>query len=73
MLTRRNFLRGLVAAPAVVAACNIMPVRQVIWSPSDNLMISEAGRWVRYAQTTQRIFLARYDLVEGWIMTTKDA
>lgn len=70
MLTRRNFLRGLVAAPAVVAACNIMPVRQVIWSPSDNLMISEVGQWVRY---TRQIFIARCDIVEGWIMTTKDA
>ena len=30
ILTRRGFLRGLLAAPAVVAAANIMPVRGLV-------------------------------------------
>jgi hypothetical protein len=32
ILTRRSLLRGLVAAPAIVAAGNIMPVR--LWKPA---------------------------------------
>lgn len=33
ILTRRNFLGGMVAAPAVVAAGSLMPVR--LWKPAD--------------------------------------
>ena len=34
MLSRRHFLAGLIAAPAIVAASNIMPVRRVLWTPN---------------------------------------
>lgn len=34
ILTRRHFLRSALAAPAIVTAANIMPVRLVDWEAS---------------------------------------
>lgn len=41
-LDRRHFLRGLIAAPAVVAAAHLMPIRGIVmdvapfdWAPQD--------------------------------------
>jgi hypothetical protein len=31
-LSRRSFVRGLIAAPAIVAASSIMPVKLIDWS-----------------------------------------
>lgn len=35
VLTRRNFLTGLIAAPAIVHAGNLMPIKKLAWSPTD--------------------------------------
>lgn len=44
VLTRRSFLRGLVAAPAIVAASNIMPIRGLLWSaPKDDIFVFNEG------------------------------
>jgi hypothetical protein len=39
-MNRRLFLRGLVAAPAVVAASSLMPIRGLVmpWKPMPNLL-----------------------------------
>jgi hypothetical protein len=35
MLSRRSFLTGLIAAPVIVRATSIMPVRKVVWTGID--------------------------------------
>jgi hypothetical protein len=40
ILSRRSLLRGLVAAPAVVAIGSIMPVR--LWQPERGLLMGDA-------------------------------
>ena len=35
VLTRRNFLTGLIAAPAIVHAGNLMPIKRVSWVLKD--------------------------------------
>jgi hypothetical protein len=37
ILTRRNFLRGLLAAPAVVAASSLMPIRGIVMDVAGDL------------------------------------
>lgn len=40
MMDRRGFLRGLIAAPAVVAAQNIMPVRLPLILRTPNVVVA---------------------------------
>ncbi len=44
MLNRRRFLRGLVAAPAVVVAHNLMPVRSLLLPDNDCIIMTDGGR-----------------------------
>ena len=38
MLNRRNILLGLIAAPAVVRASSLMPVKSWLWTPEPPIM-----------------------------------
>jgi hypothetical protein len=50
MLTRRSLFFGLIAAPAVVKAASLMPVK--LWQPNPNwyeIMYAADGTFTRYA------------------------
>lgn len=45
MIERRQFLAGMLAAPAIVSAANIMPVRAMAWllAEDDGLRLGDLG------------------------------
>lgn len=71
MLTRRKFLVGLLAAPAVVKTSSLMPVRLVDWTPQVFIHTSK-GTWpyqltatevqVRQAQAFRDLSKALYNV-----------
>ena len=62
MMNRRRFLRGLFAAPAIVAAHNLMPVRGIImdWGSPFTFTASENYVALGYAITRKAIDDALY-------------
>ena len=44
-MSRRHFLRGLFAAPAIVAAASLMPVRGIVMKVRPPLLLEGAGPW----------------------------
>ena len=46
IISRRKFVTGLIAAPAIVAASRLMPVKQMLWTPTRELLTADRTFYV---------------------------